>query len=474
VRNEIDTKHRPVYHFLPPANWMNDPNGTIFWEEKYHLFYQYNPNGAFWGTIHWGHAVSEDLVHWKHLPVALAPDKDGPDRDGCFSGCAVDMEGKVGLFYPGIPDGLCLATNKDDELIEWEKHPSNPLLRTEGKIRIHDAKVWKEGEMWYYISGSHIGNIRDLGLSQDAAFMFRSSDMVHWEYMHPLYKPGQESDCACPEFFPLGDKYMLLFCSHTCGCQYYIGNYENQKFEIEQHERMNFTILRGGAMSFSGDLIAPITWFDDRNRRIMIGWIAEGRTIEAQKQAGWAGCLTLPRILSLSADGTLNIEPIPELKILRSNHRSVANISAGPDLGCVPIKDIQGDCMEIKAVIDSGDAEEVGLMLRRSPNGEEHTVVLYNRLRKVLSLFVVHSSQSSDVTFAGKVAQTGPFSLLDGELLELHIFIDKSVVEVFANNRQCLTKRIYPSRDDSTGIAFFGWDGKATLKSLDAWDLNHH
>ena len=86
-------RHRPLYHFLAPSNWMNDPNGAIFWNDKYHLFYQYNPNGPYWGTIHWGHAASSDLVHWEDFPVALAPSKEGPDQHGCWSGCVVDDRG---------------------------------------------------------------------------------------------------------------------------------------------------------------------------------------------------------------------------------------------------------------------------------------------------------------------------------------------------------------------------------------------
>ena len=112
--------YRPLYHFLPPANWMNDPNGAIFWKGKYHLFYQYNPNGAFHGTIHWGHAVSKDLVHWTDLPIALAPTPDGPDRLGCYSGGAVVNDGVPTLIYFGNPDGNCIATSTDD-LLTWQK-----------------------------------------------------------------------------------------------------------------------------------------------------------------------------------------------------------------------------------------------------------------------------------------------------------------------------------------------------------------
>src|SRR5512143_2626508 len=121
-------RHRPRFHFLPERNWMNDPNGLIQWKGQYHLFYQYNPNGPFHGTIHWGHAVSGDLVHWAHLPVALAPTPDGPDKDGCWSGCAVDNGGVPTLIYTGVhPQTQCLAWS-DDDLLTWKKHAGNPVL----------------------------------------------------------------------------------------------------------------------------------------------------------------------------------------------------------------------------------------------------------------------------------------------------------------------------------------------------------
>ena len=116
--------HRPVFHFLPVKNWMNDPNGVIQWNGQYHLFYQYNPHGAFHGTIHWGHAVSSDLVHWRHLPIALTPTPEGLDKDGCWSGCAIDNNGVPTLFYTGVfPQVQCTATSSDDHLLTWQKHP---------------------------------------------------------------------------------------------------------------------------------------------------------------------------------------------------------------------------------------------------------------------------------------------------------------------------------------------------------------
>src|SRR6476660_8485749 len=124
--------HRPRYHFLPPSNWMNDPNGLIQWRGRYHLFYQYNPNGAFHGTIHWGHAVSDDLVHWRDLPIALAPTPDGPDKDGVYSGCALDHNGVPTLMFTGVrPQVQCIAEAvdpNDPDLVGWQKHPGNPAI----------------------------------------------------------------------------------------------------------------------------------------------------------------------------------------------------------------------------------------------------------------------------------------------------------------------------------------------------------
>ena len=466
--------HRPAYHFLPPANWMNDPNGAIFWKGRYHLFYQYNPHGAFGATIHWGHAVSEDLVHWTDLPVALAPTPGGPDRLGCWSGGAVDNDGVPTVIYYGNPDGNCIATSSDD-MLTWEKCPENPVIpapaEDQEEWKPYDPCAWKEGDTWYSLSGGLVGEALGIGSSRDTAFMFQSPDLIHWQYMHPLYEPGNESDCAVPDFFPLGDRHVLLFASHTRGGQYYIGTYADHRFTPQRHGRMNFTIYNraAGGILTSGDLMAPISWADAGGRRIMIAWLAEGRTEEAQRASGWAGVMSLPRVLSLGADGTLRIEPAPELRVLRRDHRRFTGLRVGSG-GFLPLEDAGGDCLEITAVLDPGDADEVGLKLRRSPNGDEETTVLYRPAEQRLTLEVVRSSLSADVT--GREGQTAPLQLGPDQPLELNIFLDRSVVEVFANARQCLTKRIYPSRPDSLGIGLFAQGGTATAVTIDVWQMS--
>ena len=457
---------RPFYHYLPPANWMNDPNGAIYWEGKYHLFYQYNPNGAFHGTIHWGHAVSEDLVYWTDLPIALAPTTGGADREGCYSGGAVVNDGVPTLIYFGNPDGICIATSTGD-LRTWQKHPENPVIPRSApgeEWRAFDPCAWREGDTWYLLAG---GRLEGIG---DTAFLFQSPDLINWEYLHPFYvselDKEPESDCAVPDFFPIGDKHMLLFASHERGVQYYIGAYANQKFYPEHHGRMNF----GGFGGSSGNLCAGITLKDGDGRRIFFGWISEGRSEEAQREAGWAGVMCIPRVLSLFDDNTLRIEPVPELESLRRHHYQVEGFSLSGNRSEY-LRDVWGDRLEIHAILEPGDAEEFGFKVRCAPDGVQQTIIAYNQKDKCLILDGEQSSENLDVVSRGE--ERAPMALNAGELLELRIFLDRSIVEVYANSRLCLTKRIYPLGQMSYGVEFFVRGGSATVTSMDAWQMGN-
>ena len=182
--------HRPRYHIVPPTGWLNDPNGPIQWRGQYHLFYQHNPTTPFFpgtpslGTMHWAHLVSEDLMHWEELPVALSPTAGGPDAGGCWSGCAVDDRGVPTLIYTGVyPERQCVATSRDD-LLTWDKYAGNPVIAAppEGLdvTGFRDPHVWREGDRWQMLLGS---GIRRLG---GAVLLYSSPDLVHWEYTGPL------------------------------------------------------------------------------------------------------------------------------------------------------------------------------------------------------------------------------------------------------------------------------------------------
>ena len=456
--------HRPQYHFLPAANWMNDPNGPIYRNGKCHLFYQYNPNGAFWGTMHWGHAVSEDLVRWKHLPVAMAPTPGGPDKDGVFSGCAVVRNGVPTLVYTGVnPEVQCIATS-DEQMIRWTKYPGNPVIAAppEGVqvTGFRDPCVWVEGDTWYMAVGSGFAG------TGGAALLYRSPDLIHWTYLHPLHV-GQMDEAAkgkrpvatgemweCPEFIPLGGKHVLIVSTEDT-TRYFSGRYADYKFHAEREGETDF-----------GVFYAPKSMLDARGRRILWGWIRERRSEKAQREAGWSGVMSLPRVLSLRSDGRLGIAPAPELEALRGDHKRVSGIVLQPGTSSMHAG---GDAIEILAQFEPGESEEVGLQIASARDGQEHTLISYNVPGRRLYVDKQRSSLNADTDHG---VEWGSFSLSTGEPLELRVFLDGSVIEVYANGRACISDRIYPTREDSIGVgAFARGRGAALLRSMDVWQM---
>lgn len=469
-----DLDARPRYHVQPPANWLNDPNGPIQWEGQYHLFYQYNPAGPYHGAIHWGHAVSGDLAHWSHAPIALAPTPGGPDADGCWSGCTIDDNGVPTIMYTGVRKGSdgytqtqCVAVGTDD-LHTWRKAPHNPVIATPpvglDLVGFRDPCVWQEGDSWWCVLGT---GIKDRG---GATLLYTSRDLHHWDYVGILYSRDQTLTepvwtgpmWECPQFFPLGDKHVLLFGVHDggrlCHTVCAIGTYTNRAFVPESI----------GRFDLGADYYAPSAMVDDRGRRLVWGWSWEGRSTSAQERAGWAGMLSLPRLLTLRPDGRLGIEPVPELSSLRGRHRSFGPIEVTPTSRDV-LRGVQGDCLEIVAVFASGDAARYGLVLRRAPDGEEYTLISYDATARRLTIDRDHASTSTEVH---RGIDRGPFELADGEALRLHVFLDRSIVEVYANGRACATERIYPSRADSLGLDLFARGGSVEVISVDVWELD--
>ena len=484
-RNE---PHRPMYHFMPPWGWMNDINGAIFWKGRYHVFYQHNPDGAYWKVqCLWGHASSVDLVHWVHHPIALTPTLDGPER-GCFSGGAfVSKEGTPMFIYHGAAYGTCLATSQDDMLIGWTKHPANPVIPIPregdpgyGIYMCMDPCAWVEGDTYHALIGNRVP-----GVIGDGTSLFKSQDLAHWEYVGPFYESDRrwteaDEDCAVPDFFPLGDKHMLLFGSHLQGTQYYLGSLEGDKFYPQTHARMTWP---GGPLGGSRTLL------DGNGRRICFDWMLEFRgpfDSPTNRASGWAGAMTLPRVLSLADDGSLRIEPAPEFEMLRMNPRVRRDLSLAADSE-LAIDDVRGDCLELFVEIRPEDAREFGVKVRCSPDGAEQTVVLYDAQSRKLKVDVSQSTLDSDVRYETYrtpqalerlpeeertvQAQEAPFELAPGESLSLRLFLDRSVLEVFANSRQCITQRIYPTRPDSLGVLLFSRGGSVNVTSFQAWDM---
>ena len=457
-----DDPHRPLYHFTAPTFWLNDPNGLIYWRGAYHLFYQYNPSGALWGNIHWGHAISRDLVHWEDRPIALAPSPGTVDADGCWSGVAVVHEGTPHILYTGwnLPVQLpCLAVADSDALDGWVKYPGNPVIPAPPAdldvLAFRDHTIWREDGSWLQAIGS---GIRGKG---GAALLYRSPDLVSWEYLGPLCV-GVEAETGdiweCPEFFALHDRRVLVISSLPARrVLYCTGRYARHRFAPGPWRPLDL----------SRYLYAPQSMIDDRGNRLLWGWIVEGRADAALERAGWAGAITLPRVLTLLPDGDLGIEPVRELEALRGARRT---IGATPvvESPFQELRGLAGDCIELSMELDTGSAVECGLTVRRTPDGAEETRIVYNPREATLRVDRARASLDPE---AHTDEQGGPLRLAEGEPLRLRVFLDRSVLEIFANGRACLTDRIYPSRPDSLGLGLFAAGGTATLRSLVCWEM---
>ncbi|HEV2073843.1 MAG TPA: glycoside hydrolase family 32 protein [Thermomicrobiales bacterium] len=457
-------RHRPRYHFLPPANWMNDPNGLIHYQGQYHLFYQYNPKGAFWGTMHWGHALSEDLVHWRHMPVALTPAIGGPDEDGCYSGAAVVHDGVPTLVYTGVrgTDQLpCLAMSEDQDLGKWRTFPGNPVIdETPSDVQttiFRDHTLWREDGAWMMGIGAGIEG------SGGAVLLYCSHDLIQWEYLHPLaiedptLNPGGRvlsTGWECPDFFFFGDRPALIACEwdgEPIAVSYWTG----------QYLRRRFTAHYKGAVDAGSSFYGPQSFMDESGRRIMFGWLREVRSESAQRDAGWSGAMTLPRIITMGEDGALAFAVVPEVEALRGRHYRLDVLNSDVDLRGVP-----GNSLEIQARFGAHGGGPVGLQVCCSPDGGEATTVLWDIETGILSLDTRQSSRDQEVT--GELASAF-LGLTEGEPLSLRVFVDRSVIEVYANQHIALSGRIYPSRQDSLGVRVVGPD--ALSGDIDLYEM---
>ena len=485
----IADPYRPAYHITAPEGVCGpfDPNGALFWKGRYHLMYIVQTDKGHC----WAHISSKDLIHWRHHPLALEP---GEGDTGIFSGGAsLDKNGTPTITYWGLgaPRGICIATSTDDLLEVWTKSPHNPVIgETQpglAEVELDDKKlvygaadpsaIWIHDGRYYMITGNLLV-LREFGLKReqsehqgDTVYLFVSDDLAKWEYLHPFYTSNRQwtradEDNMCPDFFPLpsnpdggsvSDRHMLLFISHNLGCQYYIGTYSGDRFEPETHGRMTWV---------DNAFFAPESLVDDRGRRIMWAWIFDGRSNETRQVSGWSGTMSLPRVLWLNEDKTLRMAPAEELKILRCNPREITDMVVPADIH-LPLENVSGNCLELEIEFAPGQAKQFGVKICCSAGGEEETAVFYDAVDKALKIDTRYASLGE----GPKTVESAPLELADDELLKLRIFVDRSVVEVFANDRQAAMRRIYPTRDDALGVLLFAKGGSMTIPSLRAWDM---
>ena len=471
ARNSLaDDPYRPAFHFSPPQNVMNDPNGLCQWNGYYHLFYQYRPGGHS-DVGHWGHAISTDMVRWKDMPIALYPETE---KD-CFSGQSLVEDERVIAIYHGTESGNAVATSTDPMLVTWVKNPNNPVIpivpvdSTGYPYRVFDPCIWKEGEYYYSLSGTYRNGERSVDC-EAVDHIFRSKDLTSWEYIgimlesRFLTEPGE--DGAVPNFLPIGsEKHLFLFFSHKRASQYFIGEYDEitHTFNPEVHGRMSYGPLTVGRLH------APSATTDESGRILSIYNVKE-----SIQYRGWSDIMSLPRVLSLSSDGNLLIKPIEEINSLRGKRVDLPTMEI-PANETLDLHEISGNQIEMRVKLDPGEASECGLYVLQSPDKLEKTRISFmrttNRWSKTDTLQIDASESSTRIDVLASPPEIGPLYLGESESLDLQIYVDRSIIEVFANGKQCLTLRVYPDDEASKQVSIFTRGGSARLLSLTKWDM---
>jgi beta-fructofuranosidase len=458
---------RPQCHLLPTKNWMNDPNGPIYWKGQYHMFFQYNPNAAVWGDMHWAHAVSPDMIHWRHMPVALAPTPGWDDADGCFTGSAVDDNGTATILYTGVKrvaaeratlrDGAnnfrevqCLATSADPRLLSWTKWktpviqpPDDPLL-----TGFRDPFLWRDRDVWYLGVGS---GLRKQG---GQVLFYRSKDLRQWEYLHPLASGkwterestdpvGSGEMWECPDLFPLGSKHVLLYST--------AGKVVWEAGELDPKELV-FHAQRSGVLDH-GAYYAQKTQVDAQGRRILWGWIPEKRPKAEHDAAGWAGCMALPRALSLSAKNDLEMRLAPVTQKLRGQAFQPVAPNTSQDVRT--------------KILQAIEFENLAGELVWKTNGGPLSMGVADDAGPWWSLKLERKGTGSALQVNDKEIEIAEEDLRE---TEFHLVLDASVAEFFCNAQHAVTSRIYRKPSGKLHLQVDG-PSQARLASLQAWPL---
>lgn len=471
MEKALSGETRPDFHLSARVGWMNDPNGFSFYKGEYHLFYQYHPYSSHWGPMHWGHAVSKDLLHWKYLPAALAPDT-AYDRDGCFSGSALTLpDGRQLLMYTGVskemqPDGnmcdiqaQCIAVGDG---LDYEKYPANPVLTWEAlpdggsKYDFRDPKLFQKADGSY---GCVVGNCD--GKKDGQILLFGSRDGFHWEFEKVLAANNGRFGrmWECPDFFPLDGKQVLMMSPQDMvpqGFEYHNGNSTICLIGKYDEETNTFIEENHQAVDYGIDFYAAQTMLAPDGRRLMIGWMQNWDTCPAYSpEQSWFGQMSLPRELSVQ-NGRLIQKPVQEIESIRGEKAAYENITFTDTLRLAGIKGRKVD-MELSLRPAEGQEIYQKFAVRFAQNDTCQTAVSFRPYESIVKVDRKFSGSRRAVIHQRRCLvrnQTGR--------LKLRIILDNYSAEVFVNDGEhVLTITMYTDLA-ADGISFFA-DGKVTM-----------
>lgn len=485
--NLYNQKHRPQIHFSPEEKWMNDPNGMVFFNGEYHLFYQHHPFGTTWGPMHWGHAVSKDLIHWEHLPIALHPDEHG----AIFSGSAVvDWNDTTGFFngeaglvaiytsadhYPDSDrprQRQCLAYSQDNGRT-WIKYEGNPVLCDEKITDYRDPKVfWHAGtSKWVMI----------LATGQTVT-LYTSPNLKEWEYASEFGHNSGSHDGVweCPDLFELsvdGDesnkRWVMLVSigdnpafEEGSRTQYFVGQFDGRTFV---NENTDDTVLW---LDFGRDNYAGVSWSDlpdEDGRRIYMGWMSNWRYANQVPTEEWRSAMTLPRELLLASTESgvrLVHRMISEVDAIRNNTDIFQDLTIDPS-SPIPIE-LHNPLMEVDVRYAKKDSASFGIIFKNSQH--EWTSIHYDTESEKLS---VDRRQAGISSFSESFPAIQEASVkMENGHLNLQIFLDTSSIEVIANDGIAVfTSLVFPNHPYDK-IVLFSNNGTTQVPSLKLTDLN--
>ncbi|MGB8000203.1 MAG: glycoside hydrolase family 32 protein [Anaerobacillus sp.] len=479
--------YRPQFHFSPKEKWLNDPNGMVYFEGEYHLFFQYHPHGTTWGPMYWGHAVSHDLLHWEELPIALYPDEHG----AIFSGsCVVDWKNTSGFFEKEIGGMVAIYTNADtypdsehprqrqslayshDNGRTWKTYEGNPVLTDEDITDFRDPKVFwhEESDRWVMV----------LATGQTIT-IYTSRNLIDWEFASEF---GQDEGAhsgvwECPDLFPLmvdGNseqmKWVMLVSigdnpdfKEGSRTQFFVGDFDGKTF-INNHNVDTILWLDHGRDNYAG-----VSWSDipeKDGRRIYLGWMNNWRYANQVPTETWRGAMTLPRELTLisTEDGfDLLQKPVSEMNRIRKETKVIKEIVLTEEAYSM---DVNHEFMEVNLVVTLEDAKEFRLAIHHSL--DEKSSIRYDRITHMLSVDRTHSGENgfSD-SFPG--IPECHVELMDDKLI-LQLFLDASSLEVFAQEgRRALTNLIFPQEKNHT-LSLTAIGGGAKVEELSVTGLS--
>lgn len=471
MEKKIAEEQRPGFHLSSRVGWMNDPNGFSYYNGEYHLFYQYHPYDSHWGPMHWGHVVSKDLLHWRYLPAALAPDADY-DRDGCFSGSAVTLpDGKQLLLYTGVTketqsDGnlrevqrQCIAIGDGTDYEKYAKNPvidENSLPENGGRYDFRDPKIWRNTDGTYRCV---VGNRTKDGDGQ--ILLYSSENGINWKYEKILAANNDRFGkmWECPDFFVLDGMGVLLTSPQDMlpqGFEYHNGNGTLCLIGTYDEETDTFSEQHNQAIDYGIDFYAPQTILSPDGRRIMIGWMQNWDTCNLHSaEQPWFGQMSLPRELSVK-NGRLYQQPIRELNDLRGEEVKYENVTF---TDVIKLDGIKGRKVDMELLIRPGDEGNIyrKFALRFAQDDTYQTSISFRPYESILKV---------DRKFSGSrraiIHQRRAKVRNEEGRIKLRVILDRFSVEVFVNDGEYAMSATMYTDLSADGISFFA-DGNVTM-----------